>query len=260
MSSYSEHKFTHALVRPPSANFADGVTEANLGAPDFELAINQHAAYCAALQECGLELLVLPSEPMFPDACFVEDTAVIIGESVVINRLGHPTRQGEESTVRQALTDTKSILHIKEPGSVDGGDIMRVGDHFFIGLSQRTNKAGADQLAAHIEAAGKTYTMVPVENFIHLKTFMSAIDKNTIIGMRNCVPSLVEQAVENALLVPDEEHWAANCVSANGFVIVPADCPEAERQLHKVGKEVIVVNVSEFQKMDGRLTCLSILF
>lgn len=260
MPNYALNKFDRALVRPPSENFADGVTEANLGFPQFSKALEQHAAYCAALQECGLELIALPAESKYPDACFVEDTAIVIDDLVVITRIGHEARRGEESSIETALIGTKEIKRIKEPGTVDGGDVMRVGDHFFIGLSKRTNKSGAEQLTEFVRSRGKTASTVPVENYIHLKTFMTAVDQNTIIGLIEQIPKTLIESTTQQLAVPAEEHFAANCLSANDFVVIPAGCPETEKALRQFGKKVISVDVSEFQKMDGRLTCLSILF
>ncbi len=259
MTNYRYSHYTHAVVRPPADNFLDGVTEANMGPPDFELALEQHADYCSALKKCGLELIVLPADHSFPDSCFVEDTAIVIDSSVVIARPGHATRRGEAQSVRETLSKYKTIIDIEEPGTVDGGDIMRVEDHFFIGLSKRTNQSGADQLAEAIVKCGKTASTLPVEKFIHLKTFITTINSETIIGLVNHIPKEL-QHVKNQILVPEEEHWAANCLSANGNVILPANCPTAESAVRKLGLLVATVEVSEFQKMDGRLTCLSILF
>ncbi len=253
-------RYSHALVRPPADNFFDGVTEANLGLPDIQLALEQHANYCAALRNCGLELIILPPEQAYPDSCFVEDTAIVVDrKTVVIARPGHTTRRGEEKSVRETLSKHKTIIDIEEPGTVDGGDIMHVGDHFFIGLSKRTNREGADQLSEAIIRCGKSASTLPVEKFIHLKTFITSINADTVIGLINHIPEQL-QHVKNQILVPAKEHWAANCLSANGTVILPVNCPITEASVRNLGLQVATVDVSEFQKMDGRLTCLSILF
>lgn len=257
-TDYANNRFTHAIVRPPSESFHLGLTEANLGAPDYGKALEQHAVYCAALQECGLELAALPPVDEFPDACFVEDTAIVIDDTVAITRIGATSRRGEESAVANFLGARKKLAYIEEPGTLDGGDVMRVGDHFYIGLSKRTNQPGAKQLASIVESCGKTASTIPVADFIHLKTFMSTVDRSTVIGLQKYFPGVLRAFTP--LFVPEREHWAANCVSANGFVVIPADCPETEAILQKHGQEVLTVDVCEFQKMDGRLTCLSILF
>lgn len=260
MPAYALNQFEKALVRPPSENFLDGITEANLGEPDYGKALEQHGMYCAALKKCGLELVVLPADSKYPDACFVEDTAIVIDDTVVITRIGHEARRGEESAIETALSGMKQLRIIQEPGTVDGGDVMRVGDHFFIGLSKRTNEEGAKQLAKFVRDCGKSASTVPVEKFIHLKTFVSTIDQNTVIGLVEHIPQTLFDATSQQVIVQSQEHWAANCLSANGYIVIPAGCPETERALNRLGKSVISVDVSEFQKMDGRLTCLSILF
>ena len=153
--------FTRALVRPPSPNFADGLTAAALSAPDYKLALRQHAAYCAALVKCGLKLTELPADTHFPDATFVEDTAVITPRCAVITRPGAASRAGETEAIRAALAQTFPQLRaIETPGTVDGGDICEAENHFLIGISERTNEAGAQQLAAILRGAGDRKSVV----------------------------------------------------------------------------------------------------
>jgi len=249
-----------AVVRIPTLNFCDGITEANLGMPDFERAMLQHELYCKALEECGLELINLPPDADHPDACFVEDAAVVVDDTVVIARLGHPSRRGEEKSVEAALQVFKQLRHIEPPGTMDGGDIMRVGDHYFIGISQRTNKEGATQLATILKSLGKAVTTISVEKFIHLKTYVSSIDDHTVLCLDGCISNEELQPATRIIMVPAEEHWAANCAGVNGFVLIPANCPRTAAALQEAGKKILPLEMSEFQKMDGRLTCLSILF
>ena len=140
--------FTHAVVRPPSSNFADGLTRVDLGAPDVSSALQQHAAYCDALRHCGLDLTVLPNDPAFPDACFVEDTAVLLPGAAMFTRPGAISRAGEVAAMRVALASRFASVSDKgPPGTLDGGDICEAGDTVFIGISARTNDDGAAQLA-----------------------------------------------------------------------------------------------------------------
>jgi len=252
--------FTHskAIVRPPAENFSDGVTEADLGMPDYQLALKQHDDYCRALQACGLELIKLAPDSRYPDSCFVEDAAIIVGDHAVISRLGHPTRRGEESAIADVLAGCKALVRVEAPGTIDGGDVMAVGDHFFIGLTGRTNEAGAAQLAAVARKCGMTSSTVPIDKWVHLKTAMSAVDSDTMLCLDG-IPESSFSAVRKKVTVPQEEHWAANSLSTNGFVLVPTNCPRTAQRVQESGKKVLTVDTSEFQKMDGRLTCLSIL-
>jgi len=153
---------SRAIVRPPARNFSEGLTTVDLGVPEYELALRQHEAYCAALERCGLKLTRLQPDPDHPDSCFVEDVAVMIhnlardrvtapnapDHAAILARPGAPSRRGEVESVREALTAfLESLSEVRSPGTVDGGDVCEAGDHFFIGVSERTNEAGAAQVA-----------------------------------------------------------------------------------------------------------------
>lgn len=253
-------QFSKAIVRKPGENFSKGVTEAELGAPDLNLALAQHEQYCETLQSCGVDLISLEADPLYPDCCFVEDTAIVAGDAFVATRMGHPSRRGEVWTVSDALSRYKKMEFILEPGTVDGGDVMRVGSHYFIGVSKRTNKEGAIQLVEILKRYLMTASIVAVDRFIHLKTAVSAVNEHCIMGLAELVSDKQFDAVPHKILVPPDEHWAANCLSVNGNVLVPSECPKTVKTLESMGLKVRVVDTSEFQKMDGRLTCLSVLF
>ncbi|MEO8091022.1 MAG: arginine deiminase family protein, partial [Gemmatimonadales bacterium] len=147
--------FTHAIVRPPAANFADGITASDLGPPVLALALEQHEAYCRALERLGLSLERLPPDPCFPDSTFVEDAAIVTGKGAILTRPGAPSRAGEVAALGDALGRWFPELdRITSPGSLDGGDVCEAGRHFFIGVSQRTNPEGAAQLAAWLAKRG----------------------------------------------------------------------------------------------------------
>src|SRR5271165_6160150 len=157
------YRFSHALTRLPGPTFAQGLTSAQLGRPDLEAALAQHAAYCAALRACGLEVRTLPADPAHPDSTFVEDTAVLCASATILTRPGAASRQGEVGAIRQALHELgREAACIESPGSVDGGDICQAGQHFFIGLSARTNEAGAEQLATLLRARGYSCSIVDI--------------------------------------------------------------------------------------------------
>src|ERR1044072_6858554 len=147
--------FTKAIVRKPCGRFAAGLTSVDLGAPDLDRAIEQHDAYCRALASCGLELIEVPADEAHPDSTFVEDTAVLTARGAIITRPGAPSRRSEIHAIEPVLRDYfKELQYIREPGTVDGGDVCEAGEHFFIGISQRTNEEGARQLARWRDSFG----------------------------------------------------------------------------------------------------------
>src|SRR2546423_2292871 len=140
---------THAIVRPPATNFGEGLTTADLGPPDYERALAQHEAYCAALERSGLTLIRLEADPNYPDSCFVEDAAIVTTHSAILTRPGAPSRRGEVESIRKVLRNYfSSLSELPSPGILDGGDVCEAEKHYFIGVSDRTNEVGAQQLAA----------------------------------------------------------------------------------------------------------------
>ena len=252
--------FKHAIVREPGPNFAQGITVAGLGAPDFNKALFQHRKYCEALESFGISLIRLSADLKYPDGCFVEDTAVIVGDHAVITRPGHPSRLGEQAATEQALAEHKKISHIVEPGTLDGGDVLYMDGHFYIGLSQRTNKEGAAQLAEIVKSQKMSFTTLPVYRLLHLKSGVTSIGADSIV----CVPELIHaEAFELFSLkieVSKAERHAANCLLINNTVLMPSNCPELRERIERSGKKVVVLDMSEFEKMDGGLSCLSIRF
>ena len=147
--------FTKAIVRAPSATFASGLTSVDLGAPVLELALQQHEAYCRALEDCGLSLTRLDPDDRYPDSTFVEDAAVVTARGAVITRPGAASRRGETETIDRALREHfPGVGRIEEPGTLDGGDICEARGHFYLGISQRTNSHGARQLSAILAEMG----------------------------------------------------------------------------------------------------------
>lgn len=256
-------RFTRAIVRPPSANFADGLTSAELGVPSFEEALKQHARYCDALEQCGLEVIALGADAEHPDATFVEDTAILSERCNVLTRPGAPSRAGETQTIREALAErVPLLLEITEPATLDGGDICQAGEHFFIGVSQRTNWDGAAQLAAFLTNAGYTSAAIDIRSvpgILHLKSGIAYIGDGRLVS----IDSLVDHpALQNHEIVgvPNEEEYAANCIRVNDRLLVPAGFPRIQHSLAALGYDLIALEMSEFQKMDGGLSCLSLRF
>ncbi len=255
--------FKNAIVRIPGSNFDAGLTTVSLGAPQFDQVLQQHARYCAALEECGLALTTLEADLRFPDSTFVEDTAVITAEGAIFTNPGAASRAGEVDAIRAAIhAFFPWTLAIKAPGTLDGGDICEAGDHFFIGISHRTNEEGARQLAAHLAGMGYTSSIIdvrPMTSILHLKSGISYIGDNALVVMEEMAACEQFRGLD-LIHVSEAESYGANCVRVNDRVLVAAGFPELTGELRARGFEPLVLDMSEFQKMDGGLSCLSLRF
>ena len=249
--------YTKAIVRRPGRNFAEGITASNLGKPDFEKALEQHSAYCEALKGCGLELKVLEADERYPDGCFVEDTAIVTGEVAVITRPGAASRMGEEAKIEETLSEFRKIETIKHPGTLDGGDVLKVENHFFTGISGRTNRDGARQLSAILSKYGYTVSETEVGEGLHLKSGIAYLGKGNFISL----DGLSKITGSSAIIISDqEESYSANCLRLNDYLLIPKGFPKSKKKIVELGYKIIELDMSEFRKMDGGLTCLSLLF
>jgi dimethylargininase len=238
----------------------NGLSSANLGTPDYHKALLQHADYTEALMACGLQVMVLPADEAFPDSTFVEDTALITPRCAILARPGAPSRLNETQSMLDVLRQSfDAVETIDDPGTVEGGDIMMVGDHFYIGISERTNKAGAKQLLAIFEKHGMTGSIVGLEEVLHLKTGISYLEDNNLLA---CGEFLQKPEFKHFDLLRVEQHeaYAANSVWVNGTVLVPQGFPDTRAKIESAGYRIREVDVSEFQKLDGGLSCLSLRF
>lgn len=255
--------FHNAIVRLPGANFADGLTTVDFGVPDFERVAAQHAAYCDALVECGLAVTTLKADLRFPDSTFVEDTAILTPRGPILMRPGAASRAGEVDAIRPALEHFYSSLPtIVAPGTVDGGDICEAGNHYFIGLSHRTNEEGARQLAAHLASLGYTSSTIDVRgmtSILHLKSGIAFIEDNTLVVMEEMAAN-PQFAGFSLIRVAADESYAANCVRVNDRVLVADGFPRMTSELTARGFNPLILDMSEFRKMDGGLSCLSLRF
>ena len=255
--------FRNAIVRPPAENFADGLTTAELGKPDFALALEQHQVYCEALGACGLKLVRLPPDPNHPDSTFVEDTAILTRGAAMLARPGAASRLAEVEGIRESVLRFYSEpQQIRVPGTLDGGDICEAGSHFFIGLSQRTNEEGARQLAQFLAAQGFTASTVDIhgmKSILHLKSGIAYLDNNHLVVMEE-LAGRSEFTTFDLIRVPCEESYACNCVLVNERVLVPAGFPYLEAELTRRRYSPLSLEMSEFRKMDGGLSCLSLRF
>jgi len=260
-------RFTRAIVRPPGGNFAHGLTSASAGPPDLEEALGQHRRYCDALRGCGLELTSLEPDLRFPDGTFVEDAAVVTARGAILTRPGAPTRIGEIDSVGGALDAFFAHkLGIAAPGTVDGGDVCEIDGHFLIGVSARTNDAGAGQLAQHLRQLGYSASIVDIrasKTLLHLKTGIAYLGEGVGLvgaGIERELAPMSGFGIRELIAVSAEESYAANCVRVNESVLMPAGYPRIAAALRERGFRPLLLEMSEYKKMDGGLSCLSLRF
>jgi len=252
--------FKNTIVKLPGATYINGLTTSNLGKPVLEKALEQHQAYIEALKTCGVEVTVLPSNDEFPDSTFVEDTAVLTSKFAVISNPGAPTRNSEIRDMEPVIKSFyDKIYYIQSPGTLDGGDILQIEDHFYIGLSARTNLEGAQQLKAILEKENYQATIVKLDKFFHLKTGIAYLGDQTIVVAGEFIDHPDFQSYKK-IIVPPEEEYAANCIRVNDYVMIPAGFPKTVQAVKNAGYQTIELEMSEFRKLDGGLSCLSLRF
>ena len=251
--------FTNAIVRTPGRSIVEGLSNSKtLGLPNYEQAIIQHQSYIDALTKCGLDVFVLESCEEYPDSTFVEDVALITPNCAIITRPGAPSRRGEVNEIEYILKQKfNNIEAIEVPGTIEGGDIMMVGDHYFIGLSERTNLEGARQIIQILKKYGMSGSTISLNKALHLKTGLSYLEKNNLVVCGEFInDSYFGQYTP--IEIPEKESYAANCIWVNGSVIIPLGYPTTRQRIKNAGYPVIETDVSEFQKLDGGLSCLSL--
>lgn len=226
---------------------------------DLVRARAQHAAYLAALKALGVQVRLLVAEPDLPDAVFVEDTAVVVDECAVITRPGLDSRRGEIDSVAAALEPVRPTVRITAPGTLEGGDVLRVGRTLFVGQTSRTNAEGTRQLSAHLEPHGYDVEPVTPTGCLHLKSAATFVGDETVLvnpdwidvgrfSRWQCVP------------VAPEEPFGANALLVGETVFTAASAPLTRRKLDALGFHTAALDTSEFEKAEAALTCLSILF
>lgn len=255
--------FKNVIVRRPGKSLVEGITSApELGKPNFELALKQHDAYIKALESCGVKVTVLDALEEYPDSCFVEDTGVLTSNCAIISNPGASTRKGESAlmieNIKKFYSEDK-IEYIKSPGTMEGGDVMMVGNHFYIGLSARTNEEGCRQFKEALAKHGHTCSVVALEKVLHLKTGVNYIENNNMLVSGEFIEK-EDFKTFNKIIVPENEGYGANCIWVNDTVIVPDGYPTVEKGIRDAGYKVIVLDTSEYKKLDGGLSCLSLRF
>jgi len=252
--------FSKAIVRKPGKSMVKGLTTAHLGPPDYDLALEQHAAYVHLLQSCGLDVLVLEADERFPDSTFVEDTALLTPNGAIITNPGAPSRRGEiDAMIPVVRRFYDQVDQIVDPGSVDAGDILQVDSHYYIGLSSRTNESGAKQMIDILNRYGLSGSTVKLTDVLHLKTAVAYLQYNHLVVCGEIVKRPDWNHLEK-IEIPVQESYAANCIWVNDRVIIASGHPITRQKISAAGYSVIEAEMSEFQKLDGGLSCLSLRF
>ncbi|MGO2438627.1 N(G),N(G)-dimethylarginine dimethylaminohydrolase [Serratia quinivorans] len=251
--------FTQAIARLPADSCASGQTTAQLGAPDIATTGRQFLAYVDTLLRLGLKVTVLPAAPAFPDAHFVEDTAVVMPELAVITHPGAPSRQGEVATIAPLFEGERPVVRMSQRGHLDGGDVLLVDRQFFVGLTSRTDEAGIGEFSAAVEPYGYRVTAIEVSAGLHLKSIVNYVGRNTLLLTENYQhhPAFSDF---NSIVIPEAESYAGNTLWINDTLITPQGYPQTLAQIEKLGMPIVQLDTSEFKKMDGGLTCLSLRF
>ena len=246
-----------ALVRRPSPQLAAGlVTHIDRSPVDFELAMQQWHAYVDALHDCGWETIEVDPADDCPDSVFIEDTMVVFRNVAVIARPGAESRRAEVPAAETAVAQLGyRIIHIEEPGTLDGGDVLKVGNTVYVGHGGRTNLAGIAQLAAALEPLGAIVVTVPVSAVLHLKSAVTALPDSTVIGYE---PFVDDVHVFPRFLGVREESGSHVVLLGDDRVLMSADCPRTHMLLRSAGLVPVVVDISEFIKLEGCVTCLSV--
>lgn len=252
--------FTNVIVKTPGKSYVDGLTTSDLGQPIFDTLIKQHEKYVEALEKCGVKVTQQPASEEFPDSTFVEDAAVLTKDFAVITNPGAPSRNEEIIEIEHVLKEFYPAFHrIQSPGTLDGGDVLQADKHFYIGISERTNEEGARQLKGIVEQEGYQATIIPLQEFFHLKTGIAYLGNNQLVVAGEFVDHPAFESYEK-IVITEEDEYSANCIRMNDYVIIPSGYKETKRKIEDAGYEVIELDMSEVQKHDGGLSCLSLRF
>ena len=256
--------FTRAITRKPCRALIDGISTAMFGEgkPDYDAAIAQHAAYVETLRGLGLDVTVLEGDERFPDSCFVEDPAVVMAECAIVTNPATDSRRDEKIEMEEVLKRFYSedqIFHIEAPGTMEGGDVMLVDKHFYVGLSDRTNQEAVDQFAKIVGQFGYETTAVPVTEGLHLKDFVIYLEngKMLVSAVMNEQPAFADY---ERYVIDADELYAINSMNINGTVLVPKGFPNTAALIEKLGYPIKLMDTNEFRLIDGSLTCLSLRF
>ncbi len=255
-------EFTTAIIRKHCHNMIHGLTTADIGLPDYNKALKQHEHYADALNSCGIKVFCMEPDEKFPDSCFIEDTAIVNEVIAVICRMKELSRSGEEESVHLKLQEFYSqekIFNIKFPGTLDGGDILRIDDTYYVGISNRTNLEGGNQLKAILSRFDYSIEFVKFNHCLHLKSEVNYLGDEVLLISKKFQKNPLFQHFE-CITVKNEDLYAANSLRINEYVLTPKGFPNLLRELTNHGFNVLDLDMTEFQKLDGGLSCLSLRF
>lgn len=251
--------FTRALMRRPAANFAEGLTtSSHLGAPDLALALRQYEAYVQALRDCGLIVTVAPADDRFPDGHFVEDPFVIFRDLAFHCRSGAPSRRDEGESLKPYLAPQR-IIEPPPAARLDGGDVLFCADRVLVGIGERSNRAGFEALRAALKSLQRDIRVdpVPFRGGLHLKSGLTELAPNVLIR-DPALRTEYDLTWAKVIDLPAAEGYAADVMPVNDTVFIAANCPRATEAAARHCAQVAALDLSEFVKMDGGLTCLSL--
>jgi dimethylargininase len=254
------HRDTAALVHAPSPLLNDGQrTHRAREAIDFERAQAQHGAYCLALRESALAVRLLDVNRDEPDGVFIEDTAIVLDEVAILCSMGTETRRREPAAIESILAEFRDVRRIELPAQIEGGDVLRIGRELLVGFSCRTNAAGIEALAGIAGPLGYKVSAVPVGGCLHLKTACTALPDGRMLVNSGWIDTAALRDRE-LVEVTSDEPWAANVLPIGNRVILPSAHLRMTEQIERLGFEPLTVDISEFAKAEGGVTCLSLIF
>lgn len=254
-------EFSRAITRRPAASIVNGLRAEDIGTPDLDRMLAAHAHYVATLKDTGAEVIELPPLEAYPDAQFVEDTALCLPQGAVLMRPGAPSRMGEVDEMAPTLAaHYDDLRRIKGPGHIEGGDILVTGREILVGRSERTDAAGVTELAAIVADWGHALREVfTPPGVLHFKTDCSLLDAETILSTKRLDASGCFEGYR-VLHVAEGEEAAANSIRFNRLVLSPAGFPRTAEMLDKAGYEVVQIDNTQCAKLDGGMSCLSLRF
>lgn len=247
----------HALVRVPGERYTRCISSHPLRhTVQVTKARIQHDKYCEVLSDLGLEVIHIPRDDFHPDSCFVEDNAVVHNEKALICRMAKESRRGEEDGVESVLKDYMPTKRATAPATVEGGDVIHLSNYLISGVTQRTNLEGISQMKRWLGAQVKT---IEDQDIVHLKSYVTYLGKGIMISTEKYASHPILNDFE-VITTPKGDEYAADTLAIGDAVLMPAGYERAHKVVKEVGFEVIPVDVSEFEKCEGAITCLSILF
>ena len=258
-NSFKAMSDTIAIVREVPDSFQKCLTSFHTKVQiDVALAKHQHQQYCATLASLGLKLIRTEADDTLPDGCFTEDTAIVVDDFAILTIPGAPGRIPETIEIEKILSPLKTIVHITKPGTIDGGDVLKIGKKIFIGNSARTNEEGIRQVATVVYPEGYQVIPVKIQNTLHLKSVCTYLGKGCILLAEDYLDETFFLEYE-MIIVPKDEEYCANCLVVSGNVLIPKGFPKTKGLIERKGFPVVELDMSEIEKAEGALTCLSVI-